>query len=229
MGLNIYNTDSYQILQIPNGYRGISNEYFSQFCTFHGIPIIAPALINEYALKEARYILERMFENCEHRISPLRENGLFVAIMPEALMTDAAGMYNPLREQNYSYAAVGEDNILTGYSSVLIHEIAHALHHSLSQFEKEIILEYFEASKAYYKSDAYAVQNVYEYFAESVGAYFCAGTLKETINNRKALQVFDSKIYHYVDGIFGNTPYIWTPVAERKDDLHLIGYKPKEI
>lgn len=221
MALTIYNSDSYNVLDLPDGYRGIKNDFFKRFLTFYGIPIMAPGVVDDFAIKEARYLCERMFEKCEHRIATMHRSNLIICLFPD---TKQAGLFDP-RMERINYIVCDEVNLLQGNRSTLIHELAHALHHTLAPYEKNHIETLF-GTHVFYPSSAYATKNVFEYFAEGVSAYFGAGTPGEALTKRSHLKFYDTQLYNYIDAIFEANPFQWKPVGERLYNLHLLGYKP---
>ena len=97
MAITTYNSASYDVLDIPDGYRGIKASFFQRFLIFHGILILAPGNIDDFAIsdgnrpivrtvpvrKEARWIMKKMFQTAEHRIKDVYATNLFVAVVPE--------------------------------------------------------------------------------------------------------------------------------------------------
>lgn len=214
------NTEN-EVIAIPDGYPGINNEFFKRMLTFHGIPIIAPYFVGDYALMEARYLMSRVLEKCDHRISPMKQSNLYIAIVSKH-----QGLFDPTLE-NANYIVVDESSVLRDNTrSTLIHEIGHALHHTLTSYEKRQIQSLYEKSAQYYNPSAYAVTNTYEYFAEGFSAYFNAGTPSEKIHNRTQLLAFDNSLFNYIEAIIGKNDFNWTPVTDRLTQPHLRGYTP---
>ena len=147
MTLTIYNSESYTPLQLPNNYRGIKNDVFHKFITFDRVPILAPDAVENAALCEARYLLKKMFEKCEHRISDIRESNLVITILPEY----PGGIFDPSLEKA-NLIIVNEQDLLHSKSSTFIHETAHAVHHTLAAYEKNKINTFFDTTQEYYGS-----------------------------------------------------------------------------
>ena len=200
------------MLDLPEGYRGIKNDYFQRFLTFHGIPIMAPGTVDDFAIQECRWVLTKMFETADHRIGSLYATNLFIAIAPEF----QEGVFN-FELPNVRIILVGEDNLIDrdAQSSILIHEVGHAIHDSLCQYEKRHITELYENRPFWGTDENYAQQNEHEYFAEGVGAYFSAGVPTEPVNKRSVLQSFDPSLYHTIRAVFGYNEWLWQPINQR--------------
>lgn len=213
MALTIYNSDSYTVLDLPDSYRGIKNDYLQRFLTFHGIPILAPSTVDDLAIQEARWTLTKMFQTCEHRIADMRATNLIIAIAPEI----QDGLFD-FQMPSARIILVGEDHLVNrdANTSILIHEIGHAVHNALCQHEARHIKTLYENRPFWGRNDAYALQNEYEYFAEGVTAYFNAGMPHEPIHKRSVLQGFDPSLYHTIDGIFECNTWTWQPINQRK-------------
>lgn len=212
MAITTYNSDSYDVLDLPDGYRGIKNDYLQKFLTFHGIPILAPSIVDNFAIQEARWTLTKIFQNAEHRIADMRARNLIIAIAPEI----QDGLFD-FGLENTRIILVGENNLINrdANTSILIHEVGHAIHNSLCQYEKNHIKTLYENRPFWGRDDAYALQNEYEYFAEGVGAYFNAGMPGEPIHTRAVLQGFDPPLYHTIDGILEQNTWLWQPINQR--------------
>ena len=212
MAITLYNSDSYDVLDLPDGYRGIRNDYLNRFLTFHGIPILAPSTVDDFAIQEARWVLTKMFTTCDHRISDVSAINLFIAIVPEI----KDGQFN-FGLDNARYIVVGENNLVDwdAKSSILVHEIAHAVHWALTSHEKSHIKALYDARPFWGTDEAYATTHEFEYFAEGVAAYFSAGVPSEPVHKRSVLQTFDPSLYHTIDAIFERNNWTWQPINQR--------------
>ena len=212
MALKVYNTDSYDVQDLPNGYRGLETNLFQRLLTFHGIPILAPGTVDDFAVQEARWVLSQMFQTCEHRINDLRQTNLFVAIMKHI----DYGLFD-FESESARIILVGDDNLTDrdAETSILIHEVGHAIHNAMCEHEKQHIKALYENRPFWGRDDAYALQNEHEYFAEGVTAYFNAGMPREPVNKRSVLQSFDAPLYSTINAIFERNPFQWLPINQR--------------
>lgn len=213
MAIAVYNSDSYDVLDIPDGYRGIRNDYLQRFLTFHGIPILAPSAVNDFAIQEARWTLAKMFQTCEHRIAEMRATNLVIAIAPEF----QEGIFD-FKLENARIILVGEDNLTNpdANASILVHEVGHAIHNAACQYEKAHITALYENRPFWGHNNAYGLQNEHEYFAEGVAAYFNAGMPAEPVRKRSVLQSFDPPLYHTINAFFEQNEWKWEPINQRK-------------
>ena len=213
MATTTYNSDTYDVLNLPQGYRGIQTDTFHKFLTFHGIPILASHSVNNFAVQEARWTLEKMFEKADHRIATLRASNLFITILPNI----HGGLYN-LDLDNANIILVGEENLIDpdAKASILIHEVAHAVHHSLCEYEKNYINQLYENRPSWGTPHNYAQENAYEYFAEGVTAFFSAGMPAEPVNKKSTLKLLDTPLHSTINAIFEWNPFTWQPVNQRK-------------
>ena len=212
MSIKIYNSDSYDVINVPRGYRGIKNDYLHRFLTFRGIPILAPGDIDDFAIQEARWVMSKMFQTAEYRVPDMYATNLFITILP-----DQKGGIFDFELDTARIIVVGEDNLVDrdAQTSILIHEVAHALHYSLCNHEKTHIKTLYESRPYWGRDDAYAQQDEFEYFAEGVAAYFSAGMSHEIVNKRSILQTFDPPLYSTIDAIFERNHWLWQPINKR--------------
>ena len=191
----------------------MKNDYFNRFLTFYGIPIVAPSTVEDFALQEARWTLTKMFLETKHRIHEIYATNLFIAIVPEL----KSGIFD-FGLENVRTIIIGEDHLIdrNAETSILIHEIGHAVHYACCEHEKQHIKTLYESRPFWGKADAYAQKNEHEYFAEGVTAYFDAGMPGEPVRNRLILQSFDPALYHTIDAIFEQNEWKWQPINERK-------------
>ena len=105
-------------------------------------------------------------------------------------------------------AEIAKHTAADAQTSILIHEIAHAVHYSLSQHETNHIKTLYESRPFFGRDDAYAQKNEFEYFAEGVTAYFNAGMPPEPVKKRSVLQTFDPPLFHTMDGIFEKNDWL---------------------
>ena len=213
MAITIHNSDSYDVLTIPQGYRGIKTDYLQRFLTFYGIPIMAPGTVDDFAIQEARWTLGKMFTTSPHRIREVAATNLFITVVP-----DITNGYFDFGLENARIIIVGEDNLTNrnAETSILIHEIGHAVHHACCEHEKQHIKSMYESRPFWGKAETYGHKDEYEYFAEGVTAYFNAGMPGEPVRTRKTLETFDPPLHATIKAFFGYNEWQWQPVSERK-------------
>ena len=210
MAINGHNTDSYQVIPVPDGYRGIDENLFNRFLTFRSIPIFSMEGVDDIALKMARWELVQMFSRCEWRIPEIE------ATNPLIIISAGSGQGQWKALDGISYAIVNESELVDDNAtrSIMIHETAHLLHHSLSSWDKTHIRELYETRPP--RGDGYGETNEFEYFAEGVTSYFsCQGASSYPVHTRETLQVLDERLYAYVHFCMGMNAWQWKPIAER--------------
>ena len=142
----------------------------------------------------------------------MRATNLIIAIAPKV----QDGLFD-FQLPSTRIILVGENNLVDrdAQTSILIHEVGHAVHYALCAHEKQHIQTLYESRPFWGKTEAYADKNEHEYFAEGVTAYFNAGMPNEPVRTRAVLQTFDPPLYHTVQAIFGYNAWTWQPVNQR--------------
>src|SRR5687767_28624 len=132
-------------------------EFYSKYLDAEGYPIVASAKVNDYALKEAAFLVNKMLANRPDVRKAMIESGSrlciigageFTTDLPEFARLKAPRAYAEIGDKNYwdarargtggsqsdPYCSCGEENLL-GYpgdpystESILIHEFAHNIH-----------------------------------------------------------------------------------------------------
>ena len=184
-----------------------------------GIPIIASARVSDAALLRVHEILERTLTPMpEVWTNLVRAGARYIIIGQYELVTDIPEYANQrpkdyVNERVRGYGGIhtscGEENVLSLYNdryedeSILIHELAHAIHgHGLRRsdptFQPRLEALYKAAmEKGLYRND-YASTNPSEYWAEAVQAFFDADRQlnwnHNEVNTREELYAYDPAV-----------------------------------
>ena len=231
-------------------------KFYAKHLDAGGIPIVASEKVSDYALLEARWILDRMLEGRDDLRRAIAATKVRLAIMAPDEHTTAIPEHSDLKPPAYwdkrarglgatdlrPAVSVGEENLL-GYKgdpyaeeNILVHEFAHVLHqHGLTHVEEgfdERLRGIFDAAveEGLWKGK-YAGTNHSEYFAEAVQSWF--GTNREDdhdhnhVNTRRELLEYDPRLGALMMEIFGENEWRYLRPPDRpKPPAHLVGYDP---
>ena len=206
MAIEMINSDSYIVHPLPQNYRGLDNSIFKSFLTYFSIPIVGMSRVPERALKNARYEMRQIFQRAEYRIPDLESTNPIIIIAEG----ENKGFWQGDTEANIAIVNSQELVDPNASRSIFVHEVGgHLLHHSLSQRDKDHILELYETRPP--RGKGYADKNVWEYFAEGVSGYFDAqGMSSYPAHTRETLQALDERLYSYIRFCFGLNDWKWT-------------------
>ena len=229
--------------------------YYEQWINVEGLPVIASAKVNPYALKEAAWLIEKMIG---HRPDVLRamagNKARFSVIAHTELITEIPEYSDVITPDFLVYLYRGgggsegatvtssEENILAypGQASqeynVLIHEFAHGIHllglNTLDPtFEERLRIAYEAAMKKGLWQGTYASSDIREYWAEATQAWFyhnAPDSFDRFGNTRRALKEYDPELATLLAEVYGDREWRYTPVATRTHQPHLQGFNPKD-
>lgn len=176
--------------------------FYKKLVLVHGYPIVSSEKVNDYALKEAAYLIDLLLKHRPDVLKALVKNKSRLAIMahneytmdiPEhrkALGRAARGekWWNRRARglggsKTLAVASCGEENLLCfpgdpyHEENILIHEFAHMIHirgmNVIDKtFDKRLEATYQAAMKKGLWKTKYAANNRNEYFAEGVQSWF---------------------------------------------------------
>ena len=244
---------SYQVRPPPRGLK--LPTFYKKYTTANGYPIVASQTVNDYALKEAAYIVDMMLAKRPDVREAMIKSGSrlciiahneFTTDLPEwASMTpkdfwDARARGTGGSEDD-PFCSCGEENLLAfpgdPYSTenILIHELAHNIHlrgmvNLDPTFDSRVQASYDSAMKAGLWKGKYASVNHHEYFAEGVQSWFNNNRINDHdhnhVNTRVLLIEYDPNLATLCKEVFGDTKLKYTKPETRLRD-HLKGYDPK--
>lgn len=178
-----------------------------------GYPIVASEKVNDYALKEAAYLVDLMLAKRPDVRAAMIKSGSRLCIIAHNEFTTDVPEFAWLKPKDYwdarargtggsqtdPYCSCGEENLLAypgdPYSTenILIHEFAHNIHlrgmvNVDPTFDRRLKETYDRAMTAELWKGKYAATNHHEYFAEgsSPGSTTTARTITTTITSTHA-------------------------------------------
>ena len=229
--------------------------FYEQWIHVGGLPVIASAKVNPYALKEAAWLIKKMIG---HRPDVLRvmigNKARFSVIAHTEIITeipeyrsDPRPDFLVFRERGWGGTEGGtistsEEDILNYPDSfairyeALLHELAHGVHilglNTLDPtFDKRLQITYEAAMRKGLWQGTYAASDRREYWAEASHAWFHpngAGSFDRFGNTRRALKQYDPGLATLLAEVYGDKDWQYTPVETRTHQPHLQGFNPKD-
>ena len=227
--------------------------YYEQWINVRGLPVIASARVNPYALKETAWLIEKTIG---HRSDLLRvmisNKARFSVIAHTEIITEIPEYRSDPRPDFLVFRQRGwggtegatvtssEENILSypgsGTYNVLIHEFAHGIHilglRTLDPtFDDRLRMTYEAAMKKGLWNGTYASSDRREYWAEATQAWFnpnTPGSFGRFGNTRQALKAYDPGLAALLTEIYGDAEWRYTPIKTRTDLPHLQGFNPQD-
>ena len=222
--------------------------FYKKYVSASGYPVVASAKVNDYALKEAAFLVDQMLAKRPDLRKAMIEAGSRVVVMSHTELTTDIPDHKHLEPKDYwdrrarglgggsrsPVCSCAEENLLGSaggpYQSqcVLIHEFAHSIHRlGLSKTDKTFELRlretYLAAREAGLWKGRYAGTNHKEYWAVGVQAWFGA---HDRVKTRKELQEYDPGLASLCKNVFGTTNLDYTKPDTRLYG-HLAGYAPR--
>jgi hypothetical protein len=223
--------------------------FYRKYLSAGGLPIVASARVNDFALHEARYLVLRMLEPRPELLKPLIESRVRVVVIAhDEMLTDipeyahmestfwdgrARGMGPRKHERAVS---AGEENLLAfprdpyDGESTLIHEFAHAIAEKAlavvdPRFEPRLRETYERARRAGLWERYYASTSFEEYWAEIVQSWFDANRENDNhqnhVDTRAELFEYDPEGAALVRDALGESDFRYVDPRERKWAAHL--------
>ncbi|MDD9972579.1 MAG: dockerin type I domain-containing protein [Candidatus Poribacteria bacterium] len=228
--------------------------YYEQWINVGGLPVIASAKVNPYAVKEAAWIIEKMIGHRPEVLRAMVNNKARFSVIPYTeIITEIPEYRSDALPDFLVYWGRGaggtegatvtssEENILSylgGGSTynVMIHEFAHGIHllglKTLDPtFDERLRMTYEAAMKTGLWKGTYASSDRREYWAEGTQAWFHpngAGSFYRFGNTRQALKAYDPDLAALLTEIYGDAEWRYTPVETRTDLPHLQGFNPQD-
>jgi dipeptidyl-peptidase-4 len=228
--------------------------FHKKYVDADGYPIVASGTVNDYALKEAAYLVNLMLAKRPDVKEAMIKSGSRLCILAHNEYTTDVPEFAWLKPKDYwdarargtggsrtdPYCSCGEENLL-GYpgdpystENILIHEFAHNIHlrgmvNVDATFDRRLKETYDRAMAAGLWKGKYAATNHHEYFAEGVQSWFDNNRENDHdhnhVNTRAELLEYDPGLAEMCREVFGDTKLVYTKPATRLKD-HLAGYDP---
>ncbi len=231
-----------------------ADAFYKKYISAQGYPILASGTVNDYALREAAYLINLMLaKRPDVREAMIKNESRMCIIAWNEFTTDLPGWEHMKPKDFWDGRARGmggsetdplcscaEENLLAypgdPYSTenILIHEFAHNMHlrgmiKVDPTFDPRVKATYDAAMAAGLWKGKYAAVNHYEYFAEGVQSWFDDNRENDHdhnhVNTRAELLEYDPKLAALCREVFGDTELKYTKPATRLRD-HLAGYDP---
>lgn len=230
--------------------------FYKKYVSAGGLPVLASEKVNDYALKEAAFLVTEMLALRPDVLQAMIKSGSRLCVIGhEELTTDLPG-WTHLEPKDYWDArargmggsrtdplcSCAEENVL-GYEgdpyskeSIVIHELAHNIHlrgmiNVDETFDGRVEKAYDKAMADGLWAGKYASVNHHEYFAEGVQSWFDDNRPPDHDHNhvdtRKELIAYDPGLAALCREVFGDTKLTYTKPATRLTG-HLEGYDPSE-
>ena len=231
-------------------------EFYTKSISANGYPIVASANVNDYALREAAYLINLMLANRPDVREAMIKSGSRMCIMSWKEFTTDLPDFTWLEPKDFwdararglggsqtdPFCSSAEENILKypgdPYSTecILIHEFAHNIHlrgmvNVDPTFDTRVKAAYDSAMSQGLWKGKYASTNHHEYFAEGVQSWFDNNRPPDHDHNhvrtRKALKEYDPGLAQLCEEVFGETELVYTDPTTRLTG-HLQGYDPAQ-
>jgi hypothetical protein len=232
------------------------NRLYTKYVSAGGYPVVGSAKVNDYALKEAAYLVDMLLAKRPDVRKAMIVSGSRLIVMAHDEFTTDLPEHAHLKPKDYWDArarglggsqddpvcSCGEENLLCfkgdPYSTenILIHEFAHNIHlrgmiNVDKTFDDRVKKTFDSAMKAGLWKGKYASTNHHEYFAEGVQSWFDNNREPDhdhnEVNTRKELVEYDPGLAELCRTVFGETKLVYTRPATRLND-HLAGYDPSQ-
>ena len=231
--------------------------FYEQWIDVEGLPVVASAKVDPYALKEAAWLIRRMIGHRRDVLQALAENNVRFAVMAYNEFTTQIPEYSDLKPDYYwdrrarglgstparPAVSCGEENLLNyagdPYSTenILVHEFAHATHQMGlntvdSSFDDRLKIAYDAAVEKGLWKDTYAITNKAEYWAEGTQSWFDTNRANDDQHNhvdtRDKLKEYDPALATLLTEVFGDTDWRYTQAVTRTHLAHLQGFNPDQ-
>jgi hypothetical protein len=230
--------------------------FYKKHVSANGYPVVSSGEVNDYALKEAAYLINMMLAKRPDVKDAMVKSGSRMIVMGYQEYTTDIPEHSKLRPKDFWDARArglggsrtepacssAEENVLAfegdPYSTenILIHEFAHNIHlrgmvNVDKTFDPRLKAAYDKAMKAGLWAGKYASVNHAEYFAEGVQSWFDNNRQPDHDHNhvdtRKELKEYDPGLAAMCLEVFGDTELVYTKPATRLRG-HLAGYDPTQ-
>src|SRR6185295_12999821 len=230
--------------------------FYTKYFDADGYPIVASANVNDFALREAAYLVNLMLARRPDVRAAMVKSGSRLCIIAHDEFTTDLPEWSRLKPKDYwdarargmggsktdPYCSCGEENLLAfagdpyAAENILIHEFAHNIHlrgmvNVDPTFDGRVKATYDAAMKAGLWKTKYASVNHHEYFAEGVQSWFDNNRVNDHdhnhVNTRALLLEYDPGLAEICREVFGETELKYTKPATRLTG-HLASYDPAQ-
>ena len=233
------------------------DQFYQQWIDVDGLPVVASAKVNPYALQEAAWLIRQMIGHRKDILQELAKNNVRFVVMGHNEMTTQIPEHSDLKPDFFwdvrarglgstpSRPAVscGEENLLNfrgdpyETENILIHEFSHAIHlmglNTIDPtFDKRLAEAFDAAVKKGLWKNTYAITNRAEYWAEGTQSWFNTNRVNDfqhnDVDTREKLKVYDPTLAALLTEIYGDSDWRYSLATSRLHLFHLRGYLPDE-
>ena len=230
--------------------------FYEQWVDVEGLPVVASAKVNPYAVKEAAWLIRQMIGHRQDVLQALVKNSVRFVVMAYNELTTQIPEHSDLQPSSYwdrrarglgstparPAVSCGEENLLNyagdPYSTenILVHEFAHAIHQMglntvAPSFEDRLKVAYDAAVEKGLWENTYAITNRAEYWAEGTQSWFDTNRANDDQHNhvdtRDKLKEYDPVLATLLTEVFGDTEWRYTQAVTRTHLSHLHGFNPE--
>jgi hypothetical protein len=228
--------------------------FYKKYIEANGYPVVSSGKVDDYALKEAAYLINLMLANRPDIKKAMVKSGSRMVVMAYDEYTTDIPEHSKLEPKDFwdvrarglggsredPVCSCAEENLLAfegdPYSSenILIHEFAHNIHYRGmdrldSTFDARLQVCYDKAIEGGLWEGKYASVNHAEYFAEGVQSWFNNNRQPDHDHNhvdtREELQQYDPGLASICEEVFGDTQLVYTKPTTRLTG-HMSDYDP---
>ena len=231
--------------------------FYTQWIDVAGLPVIASAKVNPYAVKEAAWLIQQMIGHRQDILDALAQNRVRFAVMAYNEMTTQIPEHSDLEPASHwdrrarglgptpvrPATSCGEENLLNyqgdpyATENILVHEFSHAIHQmGLStvdpDFEDRLEATFAAAVEKGLWKNTYAITNKAEYWAEGTQSWFDTNRANDDQHNhvdtRDKLKAYDPELATLLAAVYGDTDWRYTQAITRTYLPHLQGFEPEQ-
>lgn len=220
--------------------------FYKKHLDLDGFSIVSSEKVNDYALKEAAYLIRQMLQNRSDILQKLAENKVRFVIMASDEFVTQMPEYSDMKPAKFwdkrarglgpnrprPAVSCGEENLLCfsgdpyRQENILVHEFGHAIMDMAivyidPEFKGKLQAAYDDAMKKGLWKDKYAATNIHEYWAEAVQSYFDDNRLPDHdhnhVNTRKELFEYDPALANIVREQLGEIQWKYKKPADRDE------------
>lgn len=228
--------------------------FYKKYIDADGYPIVASEKVNDYALREAAYLVNLMLAKRPDVRAAMIKSGSRLCIMAHDEFTTSLPEWSHMEPRDFwdarargmggsltdPFCSCAEENLLAfpgdpyAAENILIHEFAHNIHlrgmvNTDPTFDSRVKATYTAAMAGGLWKGKYASVNHHEYFAEGVQSWFDNNRENDHdhnhVNTRVELLEYDPGLAALCREVFGDTELKYTPPSTRLCN-HLAGYDP---
>jgi uncharacterized RmlC-like cupin family protein len=228
--------------------------FYRKYVDVGGVPIVASAKVSDFALLEARFIVQQMIGHRPEILAAIARNNVRLAVMAPTELTTDIPEHSDLTPKDYwdvrarglgatearPAVSCAEENLLNypgdpyPAENILIHEFGHVIHERGMNtvdptFDGRLQSAYAAAKRTGLWKNTYAGTNYHEYWAVGVQAWFDAGRENDAdhnfVNTRAEMKSYDGKLAALLEEVLGDGDWRYMRPANRTPPSpHLAGF-----